>query len=613
VLSFGHPERLWLLLIIPGLALWAIWGWRRRGEAWRLLAQRGRAPRDGTVLVVVSAFLLIIALAEPTWGRPSASLLPPGHDVVLAIDVSKSMGVEDAVPNRLAVAVESAESMVHALAGDPANRVAVVAFAGRAVVRCPLTENFGAVLDALHRLKPGVVSPGGTDLAAPLESARDAFGKEEHAQGRSIVLFSDGEDHLDRWSAQVERLRQENIMVHAIAIGDAEHGHPVPDGHATEKLTHNGEPVESRRIDKALEAIALGTDGSLIRLGLTTGDLGTLYRAKIEPAARRRRESANPANRAERFPLFLMAALTLLLTSTWPAKRRWSLRLPWHWGFRRRVGYHGLLVILFASLLVLGSSGQAPAPAVTESAPDAIARGQAAYRLGRWEQALAAFQAASERAPASPIPRYDAAAALYQLGRYSEARQYYLDAASRADAHLRTKIDYALGNTFLAEGDVAGAIKSYDACVASTVQGAELDAVRSDAAINRRFALEQPRSMNIPKDDRSGNEPKARKSEGRRGPNRRKNPDALPSDEEPPQESGNGGSGRQEGRDQDPKPSPRRRFGGAGGSRTTPAGATGETPEERLDAALDQIRESQKRRLPDEEPPPSQNRDHKDW
>ena len=152
-------------------------------------------PRDGTILMVCCVACLIVAMAQPRWGRLAASPLPPGHDVVLMVDVSRSMGVEDAVPNRLAAAVEAAESLVNALAREATNRVAVVAFAGRGVLRCPLTENLGAVLDALHRLRPGAVRPGGTDLGAALDAAREAFGPEEHAEGRAIVVFSDGEDH----------------------------------------------------------------------------------------------------------------------------------------------------------------------------------------------------------------------------------------------------------------------------------------------------------------------------------------------------------------------------------------------------------------------------------
>ena len=122
-------------------------------------------------------------------------------------------------------------------------------------------------------------------------------------------------------------------MVHAVAIGDADQGHPVPDGKTAQPLLYHGEPVLSRRVDSALETIALRTDGSIVRLGLASGDLGTLYQTKIEPAARRRRESTRLADRAERFPLFLIAGLTFLMAACWPARRGWGWSWTWHWNW----------------------------------------------------------------------------------------------------------------------------------------------------------------------------------------------------------------------------------------------------------------------------------------
>ena len=408
-------------------------------------------PRDGTVLLVGCAVCLIFAMAQPRWGRLAAPPVPPGHDVVLMVDVSRSMGVEDAVPNRLAAAVEAAESLVNALAREPANRAAVVAFAGRGVLRCPLTENLGAVLAALHRLRPGAVRPGGTDLGAGLDTARDALGPEEHAEGRAIVIFSDGEDHLDRWSSRLGRLRQEDIVVHAVAIGDADQAHPVPDGKSGRPLLYHGEPVLSRRADSALETVALRTDGSIVRLGLASGDLGTLYQTKIEPAARRRRESTRLADRAERFPLFLIAALSFLMAACWPARRGWGWPWTWHWywywhwGRRRSIRKLGAASLLFTLAGLATGAGDKPALIRSKSAASAVEEGHAAYRLGRWDQALAAFDMAIQRAPALAVPRYNAAATLFQLGRYDEARQRYLEARERANAFLRTKIDFALG------------------------------------------------------------------------------------------------------------------------------------------------------------------------
>jgi Ca-activated chloride channel family protein len=540
--------------------------------------------------------------------------LPAGHDVVLVIDVSQSMAVEDAVPNRLAAAIEAAESLVNALAREPANRAAVVAFAGRGVLRCPLTENFGVVIDALHRLRPGVVRPGGSDLGAALDAAREAFDPFEHAKGRAIVVFSDGEDHVEKWSSRVERLREQDITVHAVAIGDRDQGHQVPTGKTGQPLLYHGEPVLSRRYDAALESIARRTDGSIVRLGLAAGDLGALYQAKIEPAARQRRESLRPADRPQRFPLLLIAALTFLLAGCWPYRRGWNRPWIWRWHWHRLMGRPAMAALMIVALAALMTgAGDSPTGLGSESAADAVARGQTAYGSGRFEEALAAFDAAIARAPASVVPLYNAGATLFQLGRYTEARQRYLDARERAGSFLRTKIDYALGNTALAGGDIPGAIRSYDDCLASSAPGAALNAVRRDAAINRQFALEQPQSPSLPQSNDSGDRSDHRNPDQRKSPHRQAG--GQPSDGQPESDQGSGGSSPEaEGQDDRARPpSSRRRIGGAGGGRTTPPGALGNSPEDRLDAALENIRAAQSRRLPDEDPPQSVPDDRKDW
>ncbi len=288
-------------------------------------------------------------------------------------------------------------------------------------------------------------------------------------------------------------------MVHAVTFGDADLGHPVPEGKTAQPLHYHGQPVLSRRNDSALETIALRTDGSIVRLGLASGDLGTLYRTKIEPAARQRRQSARLADRVERFPLFLIAGLTFLMAACWPARRGWAWFWTGQWNLRwlhpgRKRAIAALLIVPLSLALnrtradlrrpgraslrasrepmlarteprpphvdvaahAAGSlgAGDTPARIESESAAEAVARGQAAYELGRWDQALAEFNTAVELAPTSAIPRYNAAATLFQLGRYHDAQVRYLEARERAGSFLRTKIDYALGNTALAQRDI---------------------------------------------------------------------------------------------------------------------------------------------------------------
>jgi len=332
--TLGSPHFLWLLVLVLGPGLWAVRVKRLRAQSWRLLAQRGKVPNLRSLSLLLAAVFLILALTRPRFGSIIGPPLPPGHDVALLIDVSRSMGAEDAVPNRLAVAIEAAESLVGALAPDRANRVAVVVFAGRGVVRYPLTENLGAVVDVLHRLQPGTVRPGGTDLGAGLDAALEALGQEEHAAGRSIVVFSDGEDLADHWRSRLDRLVRAGVIVHVVAIGDPEQGHPVPSGNGDQPLSYQGEKVLSRRVDTFLEAIAQETDGAVVKLGLAAADLKTLYRTRIAPVALRKRAAGRFAERPEQFPLFLAAALGLALSGCWPGGRIG----PWRWAWSRVAG-----------------------------------------------------------------------------------------------------------------------------------------------------------------------------------------------------------------------------------------------------------------------------------
>ena len=81
------------------------------------------------------------------------------------------------------------------------------------------------------------------------------------------------------------------------------------------RLMFRGEKVLSKRSDTALEAIARGTGGTIVKLGLASGDLGTLYESKIEPLARRQHEASRLAGKAERFPLFLLVGLRVAARS----------------------------------------------------------------------------------------------------------------------------------------------------------------------------------------------------------------------------------------------------------------------------------------------------------
>ena len=589
----AHPEWLWLLAALPLWALRAAIGRARRGRGWSALGQVGRPSGDGAYLWLASAVCLVLALVQPRWGRSGRPPLPPGHDVVLAVDVSRSMAAVDAVPDRLGVAVEAARSFLAALGREPGERAAVVAFAGRGALRCPLTANLGAAGETLGELKAGTVRPGGTDLGAALDAALDAFDDLDRAGGRSVVLFSDGEDHDGRWASSLSKARDQGVIVHAVAVGDAKAGHQVP-GPGGAPVEFDGKPVLSKRADEALEVIARSSGGAFVPLGLATTDLGRLYRTRIEPAASARRTSVAAPEPGERFGLFLMAAFGFGVAAGWAGRPRLSAprRRGWAWG---------------RALAITGLAAAGAGPGIDRDPAAAIEAGRSAYASGRFEAALARFRRAAALDPSSAEARYDAGAALFRLGRFAEARVLYGEARERAGAPLRAKTDFALGNSALLAGDLPGAIAHYDACLASAAEapGADLDRVRADAAANRRFAEEQARRALAPPDDGQGsNEPPDRPRDRNPGPGDGperpedrgpgagdRNPDGTPPPGEPP-------GGR------------RRGAGGAGGSGTEPPPPG--SPEDQLARAVDHVREARRRRI-SESDVPDKTDNRKDW
>ncbi|HWE35459.1 MAG TPA: VWA domain-containing protein [Isosphaeraceae bacterium] len=569
-MDFAHREWLWALLAWPALRGVVAWGGRRCAREWKGLGRTGRPPGDGSWAWAGAIGVVLLALAGPRWGRVPGSEPPAGQDVVLVVDTSRSMAAEDAVPNRLGAAVETAEGLVKALGRVAGHRAGVVAFEGRGAVRCPLTEDLGAVADALRALRPGDVRPGGTDLGTALETALDLFDDQEPQGGRTIVLFSDGEDLAGRWERPLARLEAAGAVVHAVAVGDAERGQPipVPDGVA---LKYQGKIVLSRRGDATLRALAEATGGVFLPLGLKTADLGPLYEARIAPRARRRREEVRPPERVERFGAFLAASLTLAVVASWPRRRRSTL--AWGW--------------LALGLVAIGADGPAKSPAA------AVAAGERAYRAADFRAALESFEVAIRSSPENPIPRYDAAATLYRLGRPAEALARYQEARDRAGPALRTKIDYALGNTALALGDVRGALRHYDDCLASTVHGAAYDRVRSFARENRLFAEQQ--ADRLPEEPDEGDKGGPGPTGSGTDPTRN-----APAGSAADRDDGNGPGG----------PSSPTGPGGAGGPQAAPPHEG--TPEDRLAAALDDLKSSLRRRLPDE-PATAPERDRRDW
>jgi Ca-activated chloride channel family protein len=340
-------------------------------------------------------------------------------------------------------------------------------------------------------------------------------------------------------------------------------------------------------MDAPLETIARATGGAMLRLGLASTDLGGLYRERIEPEASSRRLAQRSGEREERFGLFLLSGLAFIVAGFWPARARLSYRRAW------------FLLPLSAMIASAGADSD------SETTTRVIEQGRVAYAANRFEEAATMFKKAVAQRPDDSIPHYNLAAAHYQLGHFDEAAQHYDDARARAkaDPALRTKIDYGLGNTALSRGNFAEALRHYDDCLGSQARGPALDAVRTDAAINRAFAVEQARRTIAPPDEETDSSSKP--------PARSRNPSGKSGGSSSNTTTSYSGASPAQNPTAPTNPDVRGP-GGAGGTGTSTVPPAESTARDQLSRAMENIREARKRRL-DPSPPSRADADRKDW
>ncbi len=333
---FGLPDALWGLLLVPvyGILVWL--GGRRRES---LLAAFGdshlvRSLRDTVkvgarrwkeVLALVSLGLLAAALARPQFGTRVETVTREGQDVMVVLDVSRSMLAEDLQPNRLNRAKIEVGRLIQRLRGD---RVGLVAFAGDAFVQSPLTTDYGAAMMFLNAMEPDLIEVQGTDLAHGLAVALE--GLEETPPGnRIIVAVTDGEDHEGGLAPAMEQAAEAGVVIHTVGVGSPE-GVPLPDfardgSRRGFRRDDDGSVITTRLDETALQDIALRTGGRYYRLG-TPGD-GLAELVDMIEGGGRELEARQVTQFEEQYQIFLGLALFLLIVEALIPTRRSKARM----------------------------------------------------------------------------------------------------------------------------------------------------------------------------------------------------------------------------------------------------------------------------------------------
>ena len=263
------------------------------------------------ILRIVFLVLSIMAYLGPSFGDSKREIKSVGKDIMICVDLSKSMDAFDIQPSRLEKVKFELKKVVDAFNSD---RIGIIIFSSEAFMQCPLTYDQNALDLFIETMNTGLVPSSGTDFAPPLRMALQKLSDKEGARtdqkSKVIVLISDGEDFGDDTEEMDREIAEKDIKLFTLGIG-TERGSQIYAGRSY-KIDNQGNPVVSKLNSSSLKKLATKTGGQYFEINESGNDVARLINtiSKIEGETRDARLVDVSANR---YFYFLLAALALLV------------------------------------------------------------------------------------------------------------------------------------------------------------------------------------------------------------------------------------------------------------------------------------------------------------
>ena len=322
-MDWQYPQALYLILpLCLGWLALALYSDSRRAIARQAFMMQPMMirmlPAKSTVrfwlklcLIEIAIVMGLIAIAGPQFGEQVEVVVPRGSDLYVMIDVSRSMLADDVPPTRLARAKADVSALVNRLEGE---RVGLIAFAGQAVVKCPLTVDYDSFRRALEELDPNSAPRGGTAIGDAIRKALEVFNTSSERE-QAILLITDGDDQESYPLEAAAIAAERKVTIFTVGLGDADQGSRVPQKGTTGSFAeYEGQQVWSKLDNKLLQEIAMKTSGVYIPAGTRSYDLGQLYADHLKGRRGKDAEAQKRTRRGERYQIFLAIALFAVVT-----------------------------------------------------------------------------------------------------------------------------------------------------------------------------------------------------------------------------------------------------------------------------------------------------------
>lgn len=319
-----HPNLIWLLLIVFALNFFWLKNkiWKKNAVSKFAKLQtlskifNGFSNNRSTIKFILFRLaigLLIIAAANPQYGENERTVASKGIDIIVALDISKSMMAEDIVEgyNRLDIAKMAIGKLINELRGD---HVGIVVFAGEAYKQLPLTPDYQVAKLFLKSIGTDMISSQGTDIGNAIELSMSSF-SEERKTNKAIVIISDGEDHEEMAIEAAREAKEDGIIICTVGMG-SDKGVPIPIIRNGKKIGIKKDQDESTVLTKLNEenliAIAQAGNGSYTKTSGLNLNLRKII-DRINQIEKTILKKDRYSTYDDQFQWFLLPAIILLL------------------------------------------------------------------------------------------------------------------------------------------------------------------------------------------------------------------------------------------------------------------------------------------------------------
>lgn len=306
--SFGITEIVFCILFVLFYTLYII----RVIRVARTLSTSYSRVFVKLVLRTLAFSLLIIALLGPSFGTGRKEVKSVGKDIMICLDLSKSMDAFDIQPTRVEKIKFEMKRIIDAFNSD---RIGIIIFSGEAFVQSPLTYDQSALSLFTETINTGLMPSGSTDFAPPLELALKKFKEDDDkpnykAQSRVIILISDGEDFGEHTDDIAEEVVNSGIRLFTLGIG-TKNGGKIYSGNGFKK-DRSGVDVITKLNSSSLKDLANNSGGEYFEINQNRNDVTRLINTirKIEGDFREARLVDVTANK---YFYFLLLAFVFLV------------------------------------------------------------------------------------------------------------------------------------------------------------------------------------------------------------------------------------------------------------------------------------------------------------